>query len=407
MTGMTTRGPARWRRLLLIAMTAVLGLGVGLAWAGQASSAGGSVRVMPLGDSITGGPGCWRALLWQKLQAAGYREVDMVGTVPGGGCSVASWDADGEGHGGFSVVNVAAQNQLVTWLAATHPDVVLMHFGTNDIWAAYPTAKILDAYSTLVEQMRAANPAMKIIVAQIIPMEPSNCAGCAARVKDLNAAIPAWAASKNTARSPITVVDQWTGFVASTDTTDGVHPNTSGDTKIANRWYPALAAALGTASAAPTATSTPTAPSVTSTPTAPSAPSTPSTTTSPTTTATASRTGVPTAPTSSSSPTTGIAAGGCRATYRLVHRWQGGFLGQVTVTNLGDLPLARWTASWTPARGENVIHVWNGVSTQSGGRISVANPTWGTPIGPGRTATIGFIGSALSPSTPTVTCTAR
>jgi len=30
------------------------------------------VKIMPLGDSITSSPGCWRALLWTNLVNAGY-----------------------------------------------------------------------------------------------------------------------------------------------------------------------------------------------------------------------------------------------------------------------------------------------------------------------------------------------
>ena len=43
-----------------------------------------------------------------------------------------------------------------------------------------------------------------------------------------------------TAQSPITVVDQWTGYNDSTDTVDGVHPNASGNAKISAKWYPPL-----------------------------------------------------------------------------------------------------------------------------------------------------------------------
>jgi lysophospholipase L1-like esterase len=199
------------------------------------------LRIMALGDSITGSPGCWRALLWQKLPAA---RVDFVGTLPAQGCGF-PYDGENEGHGGALVTAVADQNQLVGWLAATHPDVVLMHFGTNDVWSNRPTATILAAYTKLVSQMRALNPGMKILVAQIIPMNPGTCPECAQRVVDLNAAIPAWAASLTSAASPITVVDQWTGFTTATDTGDGVHPNDAGIVKIADRWYPALAAAIG------------------------------------------------------------------------------------------------------------------------------------------------------------------
>jgi lysophospholipase L1-like esterase len=198
---------------------------------------------MPLGDSITGSPGCWRALLWQQLQQAGHTEVDFVGTLPAQGCGF-TYDGDNEGHGGYLATNVASQNLLPGWLAATDPDVVLMHFGTNDVWSNLPPATILAAFTTLVAQMRAANPAMKIMVAQILPMNPASCPECAQRVIDLNAAIPAWAAATTTTASPVTVVDQWTGFSTATDTGDGVHPNDSGNVKIANRWYPALTAAL-------------------------------------------------------------------------------------------------------------------------------------------------------------------
>nr|BFE71739.1 hypothetical protein GCM10020092_050400 [Actinoplanes digitatis] len=198
---------------------------------------------MPLGDSITGSPGCWRALLWQRLQQAGLTRVDFVGTLPAQGCGF-TYDGENEGHGGFLATNVADQNQLPGWLAATDPDVVMMHFGTNDVWNNRSPATILAAFTKLVGQMRASNPAMKILVAQILPMAPSNCADCGQRVINFNAAIPAWAASTSTAASPVTVVDQWTGFNTATDTPDGVHPNDSGNQKISNRWYPALSAVV-------------------------------------------------------------------------------------------------------------------------------------------------------------------
>jgi lysophospholipase L1-like esterase len=203
-----------------------------------------SVRIMPLGDSITGSPGCWRALLWNQLQNAGYQNIDFVGTLPPPGCGIA-YDGDNEGHGGYLATNIANQNLLPGWLSATHPDIVMMHLGTNDIWSNIPPATILTAFGKLVDQMRAGNPAMKILVAQILPMNPSNCSPCGQRVVNLNAAIPAWASSKSTAQSPITVVDQWTGFNTGTDTVDGVHPNDAGNRKMSAKWFGPLTQALG------------------------------------------------------------------------------------------------------------------------------------------------------------------
>jgi len=224
------------------------------------------VRIMALGDSITGSPGCWRARLWQRLTTNGFTNIDFVGTLPPQGCGF-TYDGENEGHGGFLATNVADQNQLPPWLAATLPDVVIMHFGTNDVWNNRSPATILTAFSKLVDQMRASNSGMKILVAQIIPMNPSNCAECGQRVVALNQAIPGWAAGKTTAASPITVVDQWTGFSTASDTTDGVHPNAAGDQKISDRWYGPLTNVLNGATQPPDtqAPSTPGPPSPTTT----------------------------------------------------------------------------------------------------------------------------------------------
>jgi lysophospholipase L1-like esterase len=212
-------------------------------WISGARSAQAQTRIMPLGDSITGSPGCWRALLWNDLRNNGFTSIDFVGTLPPQGCGIAH-DGDNEGHGGILATNIADQNLLPPWLTATRPDIVMMHLGTNDVWNARSPDVILAAFSKLVDQMRVQNPNMRILVAQIIPMNPSNCPDCGNRVIAFNARIPSWAAGKSTAQSPIVVVDQWTGFSTAADTGDGVHPIDSGNRKIANRWFPALTGLL-------------------------------------------------------------------------------------------------------------------------------------------------------------------
>ncbi|NUR93496.1 MAG: cellulose-binding protein [Nonomuraea sp.] len=319
-----------------------------------------AVRIMPLGDSITGSPGCWRALLWNKLQSNGYTDIDFVGTLPPQGCGVAH-DGDNEGHGGYLATNIANQGLLPGWLSATKPDIVVMHLGTNDVWSNIAPATILAAFTTLVNQMRASNPAMKILVAKIIPMNPSTCPDCAQRAVNFDNAIPAWAAATTTQQSPVTVVDQWTGFDTATDTYDGVHPNAAGDQKMADTWYPALAAAISGTTPTQTPTVTPTV-----------------------------------------SPTTG---GACTATFKNVGQWQGGFQGEVTVKNTGAAPLATWNASWTFGNGQQVTQLWGGRLTQSGAAVSVRNETWNGSLAPGATATFGFLASwnGANPA-PTPTC---
>jgi lysophospholipase L1-like esterase len=319
------------------------------------------VRVMPLGDSITGSPGCWRAVLWNRLLSAGYTDIDFVGTLGPQGCGQAH-DGDNEGHGGELVTNTADRNLLPARLASTQPDIVVMHFGTNDVWSNIPPDRILAAYTKLVEQMRAANPDMRVLVAQIIPMNPSTCAECAQRVVALNARIPDWARATSTSRSPVTVVDQWTGFSTAADTYDGVHPNASGDDKIAARWYPALAATLDA--------------------------------------------GVPGGPggPGGSEPT-------CTATFRAVSVWRGGHQGEVTVSNTSASAVSGWTATVVPSGGARLTQVWNGsLTTAADGTATVTNLAWNGTLAPGASATFGYIATTSDTAgvpSATVGCTAR
>lgn len=219
-----------------------------------------TVRITPLGDSLTGGPGCWRALLWQKLQAAGVTNTDFVGTGSAGGCGI-TFDGEHEGHGGFKATGIVTDNQLPGWLAYSQPDMVMMMLGTNDVWNGLPTAQIITALSTLVDQMRASKPTMRILVAKIPPMNPGGCTACdwPGAAKALGDAIAVWAPTKSTASSQITVVDCWTGFVAA-DFSDGVHMTDSGTAKLAECWYEPVKSAIlaygGTNPTSPPVTST-------------------------------------------------------------------------------------------------------------------------------------------------------
>jgi lysophospholipase L1-like esterase len=327
------------------------------------TEASAPVRIMPLGDSITGSPGCWRALLFNHLRDTGYRDIDFVGTLGAQGCGV-PYDGDNEGHGGALVTNVANQNQLPAWLSATNPDIVLMHFGTNDVWSNRSTSAILAAYSTLVDQMRVNNPDMRILVAKIIPMAPATCAECGQRVVALNDAIPGWAAGKSTPRSPITVVDQWTGFSTATDTYDGVHPNSVGDRKMSDRWYPALVAALAGANP-------------------------------------------PTTPPATFPTTTPQGNEVCTAGYRLINEWQGGFQGEVIVTNTGTTAITGWTVGMAFGAGQQINQAWNATVTQNGNSVTARNLSWNGDLSPDGTASFGFTASWTGTNpVPSTTCSA-
>jgi lysophospholipase L1-like esterase len=226
----------------------------------------GTLRVMPLGDSTTASI-CYRSYLWQMLTGAGHTQFDFVGTRSGNpGCTFSAYDQDNEGHGGYVVSDVlkaagtgvrssgadttdpfvADSRDLATWFDGHPADIVLMHFGTNDVWNSAPISSqrlqmILMAYDAILAKLRANNPNVMLLVAQITPLAPTGCTPCTANARALDDLIPGWATANTRPESPISVVDQFTGFVPATDTVDGVHSNNSGSMKIANNWFNALA----------------------------------------------------------------------------------------------------------------------------------------------------------------------
>jgi lysophospholipase L1-like esterase len=357
---------------------------------GNVAQAATPVRIMALGDSITGSPGCWRALLWQRLVNNGITDIDFVGTLPPQGCGF-TYDGENEGHGGFLATNVANQNQLPGWLSATNPNIVIMHFGTNDVWSNIAPSTILAAFTTLVNQMRANNPSMKILVAKIIPVAPSTCGDCPQRTINFNNAIPAWAAGLSTAQSPINVVDQWTGWVPATDTYDGVHPSDAGNVKLSNGWYAPLVTAIN-------GTTPTTAPPTTTRPPTSAPPTTRPPTTAPPTTR----------PPTSAPPTTAAPTGSaaCTAVYAVTGQWPGGFQGSVTVRNSGGQAITRgWTVRWTYANGQTVTQFWQAAITSSGSAITATNLSYNASIPVGGTQSFGFLGSWNGTnSVPTATC---
>ncbi|MBN2573670.1 MAG: hypothetical protein JXP73_03830 [Deltaproteobacteria bacterium] len=224
---------------------------------GGATGAGGAPhaatwRIMPLGDSITVTT-CYPQFLSKQLTDNGHKNFTFVG---GNVCNqICGSDVPNtvcEGQGGMWATHLtsggASASLLPQWCNAGRADVALVHFGTNDIWGTQPTQKILDAFSQIVDALRAAVPNVIVFAAQIIPMAPDNCSTCEARLEELNAAIPSWASGKSTAASPVYPVDLWSALpkatytAGSSYTKDGVHPEPAAARIMADTWYQALVA---------------------------------------------------------------------------------------------------------------------------------------------------------------------
>jgi lysophospholipase L1-like esterase len=169
-------------------------------------------------------------MLHDALRKAGLK-VDFVGSVKTGSCC----DPDNEGHGGHSIAQLSAKADQ--WLAASAPDFVLLHAGTNNISRSGAESAIDRAaadLSALIDKIRAAHPLAHIFVAKIIQ---SNVPADRVRGRLFNARIPGVVATKG---KRVYLVDQST--VGGADLYDTRHPNHYGYTKMAFNWYNAFRA---------------------------------------------------------------------------------------------------------------------------------------------------------------------
>ncbi len=215
------------------------GAGVG----GSTSTHTGVWKIMMLGDSITATT-CYPQLVYQDLRTAGHTNFSFIGGIINNqSCGVSGLPSGGlrtEGHSGELVVTDTNNGSVLNWFKANPPDIVVMHFATNDVWGnpGQSTAtNVLNAYTTVLANLRSVNANAIMFVAQIIPVNPS-ANGCSSAnpcnyEATLDAGIPAWVTAHTTATSPVYAVDLENlfnnGYFAnSTYTTDGVHPLLAG-----------------------------------------------------------------------------------------------------------------------------------------------------------------------------------
>ena len=208
-----------------------------------------ATTIMPVGDSITQGSAGWqtyRCALDSKLNDANIA-FDFVGGLssPDGGGSYgcpSAFDQDHEGRWGQRVDQVA---DAVTSSVQSHqPDVALIHLGTNDVLQGQGAAGTASELQSLITGLQSASPDITILVAQIIPCDPTGGGGsgfgakCTSDLPALNDLIGSFG-SLSTAQSSVIVVDMESGFSLG-DLRDHVHPTDGGDEVIASRWMAAL-----------------------------------------------------------------------------------------------------------------------------------------------------------------------
>ena len=240
------------------------GAGVsGPAGAGGGGGSGGKVgngtlKIVTIGDSTTQST-CWRALLWQTLNTPHSGHFDFVGShKEDSACAPSGYDQDAEAYGGSlltqavsgtftnpsktcsptatSTGNCPALVDFTNAFNGYKADAALIYYGTNDVWENKSPDDLTAGYGKLVDGLRAANASVRVFIAKETPLSAAQCSACGTTVPALNDKIAAWAPTKSTSQSPVSVVDLFTGFDATADTKDGVHPNDTGSAKIAAKW---------------------------------------------------------------------------------------------------------------------------------------------------------------------------
>lgn len=186
-----------------------------------------TVRVMPLGDSITYGVGSstavgYRRDLWLRLRAVGV-QVDFVGSLRNGYLT----DNNHEGHIGYRIDQIDAR--VSSWLATYQPDVVLLHIGTNDIGQNYDLANAPRRLSVLIDRILARRPGVRIFVAQLVRQRDNN-----PRWTAYVNAIPGVVAVKG---ANVQLVPQHLVGGAAGDLVDQAHPSNCGYAKMSYVWY--------------------------------------------------------------------------------------------------------------------------------------------------------------------------
>ncbi len=304
-----------------------------------------AVPIMPLGDSITqgGSIGGYRLDLGTKLRADG-RSIDFVGSLTDGPASMP--DRNHEGHPGWTIAQI--DGSVTGWLNTYHPRTILLHIGTNDMYGSDP-AGAPRRLSALVDRITNLAPNADIFVATIIPISFAD-----QTVRTFNAAIAPDIRAKAAAGKRVHLVDMYPS-VAVSDLPDGIHPNAAGYSKMATTWYNALKAVPGSIGG------------------------------------------------DDPPPPTG---GPCTATPRVVGTpWNGGYQGEVTVTNSGTAAFTGWTAKFALPAGQSITQIWGGTATGTSS-VTVQNVAYNGALAPGATTTFGFLVSGPgAASLDAATCT--
>jgi lysophospholipase L1-like esterase len=277
----------RWRRAASLVLSAVL-VGVGVTGTAAAEPDPAPLKVMVVGDSMSHGAEgdwTWRYRLWEWFRGQGVA-VDFVGPYTGtqdaavaappavpplqgeepappgpprtNGAYAAGTEPFDSDHFAVWGRQAAQDKALIREQVALHqPDYLLVGLGFNDLgWFVSGPEGTLDSMRTLVDEARAAKPDIRFALANVPQRTRMDGREDLPRNTDaynamLAGAIPSW----STPSSPVALVDWRGGYACELDGCpdgyDGLHPNASGEYKIARAFERTLHDSYGLGATVP------------------------------------------------------------------------------------------------------------------------------------------------------------
>lgn len=137
----------------------------------------------------------------------------------------------------FSGKNVEFLESKIDSIYRLYPsDIVLLHAGHNHFVEEKPVSGIIASYKSIINKIRAINPNVRILIAQVIP---SGKLPKYSYIPELNEKIAEMVAGLNSGQ--VFLVNQAQDFNWQDYTVhDKVHPNKAGAEKMATVWFEAL-----------------------------------------------------------------------------------------------------------------------------------------------------------------------